>query len=46
MIFTGAYLGGRAFFLAVLLWAYHTAQTVLFGEEVCREGSRARAGAR
>lgn len=51
-LLTGAYLGTKVLasvygtagaVLAVLLWAYYTAQTVLFGAEVCREVGR-RAG--
>ena len=50
-LLVGAYLGMKVLasvygaagsVLAVLLWAYYTAQTVLFGAEVCREVGRPR----
>ena len=53
-LLTGAYLGAKVLasvygaagsVLAVLLWAYYTAQTVFFGAEVCREVSRPADGA-
>ncbi len=53
-LLTGAYLGAKVLgsvygaagsVLAVLLWAYYTAQTVLFGAEFCREVSRSADGA-
>ena len=54
-LLVGAYLGAKVLasvygaagsVLAVLLWAYYTAQTVLFGAEVCREVGRPQAEAK
>jgi membrane protein len=36
------FYGAAGSVLAVMLWAYYTVQTVLFGAEVCREHARAK----